>query len=160
MSATLDIFRSYRAPLRVARRRIAGGPREDKALATLMAACLLIFVAQWPALAREGIPLDARIGGALLAWIFVVPLVAYVLALLTQGAARLFGGGRDGRAHRMALFWALLAATPAWLLFGLVRGLIGPGAAEAVTGAVAFGVFLLFWAAGLIAAERRGGEVA
>ena len=53
MSVALDILRTFRAPRAVLRKRIASGAREDRALAILMGACLLIFVAQWPRLSRE-----------------------------------------------------------------------------------------------------------
>ena len=49
----LDILRSYRTPRRVLRERIGTKAREDRAFATLMAGCVLTFVAQWPRLSRE-----------------------------------------------------------------------------------------------------------
>ena len=114
----------------VLRRKLAGGAREDRALATLFGACLLIFVAQWPGLSRAAhlepeIPLDARLGGALMAWLFIAPLAAYVIAAVSHAVARLLGGRGSWFGARLALFWALLAASPLWLLNGLVAGLIG-----------------------------------
>ena len=54
-------------------------------------------------------------------------------------------------ASRMALFWALVAASPLWLLNGLVAGMIGPGAALGIVGALAAAAFLWFWGAGIAA---------
>jgi len=45
---------------------LAQGPREDRALATLLGACVILFIAQWPFHARAAyldpsIPLEARL---------------------------------------------------------------------------------------------------
>jgi hypothetical protein len=71
MPVSTDILESYVRPRQVFRRKLDGGTDEGRALATLIGACLLIFVAQWPGLARAAhadpaIPLDARMGGALM----------------------------------------------------------------------------------------------
>ncbi len=158
MAVTTDILSSYRHPRTVLRRQLQGGEREDRALIYLMLACGLIFVGQWPALQRAAMadpstPLQARIGGALMAWLFVAPLVLYAIAGLTHLLARLVGGRGTGFGARLALFWSLLAAAPLWLLYGLVAGLIGPGPALTLTGAVAFGAFIVLWLAALFEAE-------
>lgn len=159
MSIVDDIAGTYRAPRRVLRRKLASGIREDRALATLVAGCFLVFLAQWPALSRQAaldpdVPLDARLGGALMAWLFIAPLSAYVIAGATHLVARLLGGQGTWFGARLALFWALLAASPLWLLNGLVAGLIGPGPALNLVGVIALGVFVVFWALGLWEAER------
>ena len=96
MPVTRDIIATYRGPRRVVRRLLEMGPREDRALVMLIAACVLVFVAQWPRLAREAHlteqELNPLLGGALLAWVFIAPLLLYALALLSHGAARLIGG--------------------------------------------------------------------
>lgn len=158
MPVTNDILRTYRAPREVLRGKLGGGPREDRALATLIGACVLIFVAQWPALSRAAyfepeVPLDARLAGALLAWLFIAPLAAYVIAAVSHILARLVGGKGSWFGARLALFWALLAASPLWLLNGLVAGLVGPGPALNLVGVVAIGAFIVFWVAGLREAE-------
>lgn len=164
MSLTQDILRSYRAPRAVLRRRIGPDPREDRALAVLMGACLLLFVAQWPGHARAAhmapeVPLDARLTGALMGTIFLLPLLAYAVAAASHLLLRLFGGRGTFHGARVALFWAMLAVAPLMLLNGLVRGMIGPGPAETATGAVAALAFLAIWGAGLRVAEfERGGH--
>ena len=162
MAVSSDILRTYHAPRRVVREKLANGEREDRALATLIGACVLIFVAQWPLLSRQAyldpsVPLDARMGGALMGWLFIVPLAAYVIAAASHLLARLLGGRGTWFGARLALFWALLAASPLWLLNGLVAGFIGPGAALNLVGLLAVAAFLLFWGAGLWEAERGEG---
>lgn len=158
MALTTDILASYRRPGAVLRRRAGGVVREDRALITLMLACALIFVAQWPRLSREAFvteqELNMLLGGALLGWLFVAPLGLYAIAAFSHLVARLLGGQGTWYGARMALFWALLAAAPLWLLWGLVAGLIGPGPALSATGVVALGAFLAIWIAGLFAVER------
>lgn len=152
------MLRAYTAPARVFRARLGTTPREDRALAVLMVACLLIFVGRWPALQRQAIETGGDFqmlaGGALFAWLFVMPLVAYALGALSHLAARAFGGHGSGYAARFALFWALLVASPLWLLAGLVEGLIGPGVQLRLVGAVALLAFLVHWGVNLRVAER------
>lgn len=156
MALTTDILRSYRSPGRVLRRRMAGSG-EDRALITVMLACALIFVAQWPRLSREaflsGQEAEMLIGGAMLGWLFLAPLVLYALAAASHLVARLMGGRGSFFGARMALFWALLAAAPLWLLWGLVAGLVGPGAGLDAVGIVALLAFLWIWIAGLWSVE-------
>lgn len=161
MSVSQDIMRSYRWPGQVIREKLAQGPREDRALVYLMLACLLIFVAQWPRLARDAhlsqLDLQPMIGAALLGWLFIAPLVFYVIAALQRLVARLFGGKGSGYGARLALFWALLVAAPVWLLFGLVQGFVAEPAAEAAIGLLLMAVFFLVWIAGIRASEGAGG---
>lgn len=158
MSAVRDILTAYRHPRAVFRARLGATVREDRALAVLMAACLMIFVAQWPRLQREAIEtgqdLQPLIGGTLLAWLFIVPLAAYAIGSLTHIVARLFGGRGSGFSARFALFWALLVASPLWLLWGLVAGFIGEGPQLTLVGAVAFLAFVVHWSVNLWVAER------
>lgn len=160
MSVSGDIWQSYAAPARVVRRMLAAGPREDRALAILMTALAIIFLAQWPAQMRAArldpsVPLDARIGGALMGLIFLAPLIAYALAGLTRLVARLFGGRGSWFGARLALFWALLAASPVMLLQGLVTALSGPGPAVTALAWAVLALFLWLWIGGLRAAEGR-----
>lgn len=157
MPVTTDIVATYRGPRRVMRRLLDRGSREDRALAILIAACVLVFIAQWPRLAREAFlterELNPLLGGALLGWIFIAPLLFYLLALLSHGLARLAGGCGSAYGARLALFWAFLAASPLLLLHGLVAGFIGPGPGLTAVGLIWLAVFGWFWIAGLREAE-------
>ncbi len=158
MPVTRDIAATYRGPGAVMRRLLAAGPREDRALAILMGACLLVFIAQWPAISRrahlEELELNALLAGALFGWLFIAPLGLYLLAALSHLVAKLFGGKGGWYGARLALFWSLLASTPLILLNGLVAGFIGKGAALSIVGLAWFGVFLWFWMASLRVAEQ------
>ncbi|WP_126978586.1 YIP1 family protein [Frigidibacter oleivorans] len=158
MPVTTDILASWRRPRAVMRRHLAAGVREDRALGYLMLAMGVIFVAQWPRLSREAffapeVPFEARLSGALLAIVFLAPLFFYALAAVAHLAARAAGGRGSFFGARMALFWALLAVSPAMLLQGLVAGFIGPGPAQTVVGLAVLAAFLMIWGAGLWAAE-------
>ncbi|MBY6200386.1 YIP1 family protein [Maritalea mobilis] len=162
MSLTGDIAATWRSPRRVMRKLLDMGQREDRALFFLMLACGLIFVSQWPLLSRQAyldpsVPLDARIGGALFAWILWMPIFAYILAAISHLLAMPFGGKGSWYSARLALFWSMLCATPAWLLYGLVSGFIGPGPAQTATGAILAVVFLGFWTIALREAETYTG---
>ncbi|GAA3876359.1 YIP1 family protein [Celeribacter arenosi] len=162
MGLVTDIVATYRTPRRVVRHRIGPEPDEGRALVTLMLACGLIFVAQWPRLSREafesGHELQMLIGAALLGWLFFMPLVFYVLSGVVGVVLRL-AGGAGGYPVRVATFWALLAAAPLWLLWGLVAGFVGPSVGFTLTGGVALGAFLVFWGFGLAeAAFPKGVE--
>lgn len=162
MTVTTDILRSWRHPREVIREKLAHGAREDRALAVLMGAALLLFVAQWPGLSRAAFldpttPLEARLGGALMACLFILPLMAYAIALVTHLLARALGGKGTGFGARLALFWALLAIAPAMLLQGLTAGFIGPSPAlNLVQGIVLVG-FLWIWLSMLTEAEQGHG---
>ncbi|MDJ1008702.1 MAG: YIP1 family protein [Paracoccaceae bacterium] len=160
MSISNDIARMYLRPRQVVRARLAQGQREDRALAVLMGACGLIFVAQWPRLAREAhlddtIGLQALMAGALMGWVFIMPLALYGLAALSHLVATAVGGQGTWFRARLALFWALLAASPLWLFHGLVAGFIGPGPALTFVGLLALGAFVVFWGIGLAEAEGQ-----
>ena len=162
MTVARDIAATYRGPGRVFGRILAGGPREDRALAYLMAACALMFIGQLPKLARQahltGEDLNMLMGGALLGIVIIAPLAFYGLAWVSHLIARLFGGRGTFWSARMALFWALLAASPLILLHGLVAGFIGPGPQLTIVGVAWCAAFLWFWGVGLWRAEREISE--
>lgn len=151
------IVQSWWAPGRVVD-SLRGMP--DRALIVILMAAMLIFlIAQAPEHARAAhldpsVPLSARMGGAGLAVMFMMPLVAYAVAAAVAALSRLTSRPVGGAQSRLALFWALLAVSPAMLLAGLTAGLVGPGAALAVTRAVAGIGFLVIWGAGLRAVSR------
>ncbi len=147
MALTDDILHSWRSPDRVMRNLLADGRREGRALAFLIGACLLIFLAQWPRLARLAqqepeIPFQAFIAGAMMGWLFIAPILLYGVAALLQLACRLLRRPISGWAARLAFFWALLAASPLWLLNGLIAGLLGPGLVTSVLG---FAILVAFF---------------
>lgn len=160
MPVTTDITATYVRPARVMQRLLAMGQREDRALIFLMAACVIVFIAQMPRLSREahltGQDLNMLLGGALLGWLFLAPLFFYALAGLSHVIAKILGGQGDWYGARLALFWAILASTPMILLHGLVAGFIGPGPQLQAVGFVWLVLFLWFWISGLRQSERPG----
>lgn len=158
MSLSREILATYRGPGAVVTRLLAQGPREDRALMLVMAACALFFIAQMPALARQAhvqeTELNPLLGGALLAWLVIAPLLFYALAFVAQIVAKLFGGKGSGYGARLALFWALLAAAPLVLLNGLVAGFMGAGPQLTLVGLIWFAVFLWFWLSGMRAVQK------
>lgn len=159
MTVTGDMLATWRRPRQVFRAKLDQGPRDDRALAVLIGACLLIFVAQWPRLSREAtldpaVPLDARIGGALMATIFILPVLLYALAAVSHLIARAFGGRGTPFGARLALFWALLCTAPLMLFQGLVAGFVGPGPQLLAVGVVVAGAFFWLWMTLLVEAER------
>jgi hypothetical protein len=159
MPVSTDIVESYLRPRAVFRRHLSLGEQEGRALAILMGACLLIFVSQWPGLARAAhedpsIPLDARMGGALMGTLFLLPPIAYAVAGLSHLVARALGGKGSYYGARLALFWSLLAISPLMLFQGLVRGFIGPGPALTVVGLAVLAGFVTLWISALVESER------
>lgn len=156
MAAVDDIVRSYRAPRAVVRSLLARERSEPRALSLLIAALVVVFVGQWPALSRQayesGQPMAGLVLGTGLALGAALPLL-YGLAALGHLGARAFGGRGDWYRARIALFWALLAVAPLMLLQGLVAGFIGQGAQLALVSALVFLAFVLIWGAGLRVAE-------
>ncbi|QQA44694.1 YIP1 family protein [Pelagovum pacificum] len=164
MPVTTDIVASWRRPRTVMRRFLDQGQREDRALIFLMTACFLLFIAQLPRLSRIVAGFEELPGGetpeftALVAYaffgsMFVLPLVFYGLAGLSHLVARPLGGQGSWFGARLALFWALLASTPAALLYGLVRGFIGVGIQAALVGFIWTIAFVVIWLFCLTEAE-------
>lgn len=157
MAASRDIIRSWRAPRKVMRELLAMGQREDRALAYLMSACFLIFIAQWPRLSREAHLLDQdlsqRVSYEFVSWLIVWPLVFYVVAIISHAILRLFRARGSWYKARLALFWALLASTPMMLFYGLLEGLNGQAVATQIVGVGWILSFLVIWVQNLREAE-------
>ncbi|WP_092775912.1 hypothetical protein [Jannaschia pohangensis] len=181
MSVTRDIPRAWLRPRAVMVGRLAQGVDERIAFVYLAVASVLGFVAQLPRLVRASrasdpefeaailseaervgvaIPADlvdakfeALFSGAIMGWIFIVPVFLYILAFLSHQIARLFGGRGTGLRARVALFWSVLAVTPAMLLLGLTSGFIGAGPAQTLVGTVAICAFIWIWLNSLYVAE-------
>ena len=156
MPVTSDIVRTWRAPRAVARDLLDRGKREDRAIAFVMIACFLIFVAQWPRLSRiaggyeaspwpEDVNMEGMMTYTFYAVVIILPLTLYGLAAVTRIIGRIFGAQISWYAARLVFFWTLLATTPLLLLHGLVRGFIGPGFQANLVGAVWALAFLLIW---------------
>lgn len=166
MAVSTDIFRSWRQPRTVIRGILAQGQREDRAIMLVMAACLLIFVAQWPRLARlaqgfdlppgaEVPELSRLVAYEMLSWLVIWPLILYGIAAVTRLIAALMRGRGTHYGARVALFWALLASAPVLLLHGLTMGLIGAGPATTLVGAIWVALFVWVWSQGLWVSERE-----
>ena len=163
MALTTDILASYRRPRSVLR-RLLGDRREARILVYLMLGCWLIFIAQWPRLARESfldpsVSQDDRMAGALLGWIFFAPLGFYAIAGVLWLIMRLFGPV-DAFALRLGIFWAVLASAPLFLIYGLAIGFIGPGVQSLVLGLPALAVFISILVAALRVALEPGSQPA
>ncbi|MEL7100008.1 MAG: YIP1 family protein [Pseudomonadota bacterium] len=158
--ASTNVVATYRrGPGVVMRRLLALGQREDRALIFLMVACVIMFVAQLPRISREatlgGYDAGPFLQAAALAWILIAPLVLYLIAPVSRLIGMVLGGQGTWYGARLALFWALLAASPVHLLLGLTAGFIGEGIQMTLMGVLWLAVFLWFWIGGAIAQERR-----
>lgn len=91
----------------------------------------------------------------MLATLFLMPLVVMTMALVVQLLLRAFGTRIEGFESRLALVWALAAASPVMLLQGLTQGFMGPGPALTLVNLLAGAAFLVFWIAGLRALSRK-----
>ena len=92
---------------------------------------------------------------AMLAVMFMMPVLAYAMAAVAAGLSRLTPWRLTPEDSRLALFWALLAVAPAMLLAGLVAGLVGQGPGLTLARAVCGLGFLMIWGAGISALARR-----
>lgn len=158
MAFSSDLVASYIRPRKTMRSVLNRGKTEGYALGILMISCFVIFIARWPSLAREAhldpsIPLQARMGGALMGLVMIAPLLLYGVAALSHLVAKIFRGKGDFFTARLALFWSLFVVTPLFLLVGLVDGFIGKGPESSAVQFILLVVFLYIWGASLIEAE-------
>ncbi len=157
MAAVDDILRTYRAPRAVMRAHLARSRSELRAMSFLIAALIVLFVAQWPDVSRQNFlnpeqKMPVLLMGRALGLLAMIPLF-YLIAACGHLGAKLAGGKGDWYGARLALFWALFAVSPLVLLQGLVAGFIGEGVQLTVVSGLVFVVFLLFWGAGLRVSE-------
>ena len=158
MSVTVDIVESWRRPRVVVRRLLAQPRSEPFAFSLLMTGLILLFVSLAPYLAREAYfqpeqPLTQRGLAAALAMAATVPFW-YLLAALGHLVARILAGKGSFYAARIALFWAVVAASPGLLTSGLVRGMRGNDAVSDGLGLIAALAFVVLWVVMLQEAER------
>lgn len=158
MSITTDLVATWTRPRAILRQHLARGQSEPFALSFLLVFLLLAFVGQWPVAAREaflaGEPsATPRIIAVAYGVLLLIPL-AYLVAALSRLVARVLGGQGTWYSARVALFWALAAIGPLFLLQGMVAGMVGPGPALTLV-RVAVGIaFLWLWITLLHEAER------
>ncbi|CTQ50463.1 YIP1 family protein [Jannaschia donghaensis] len=181
MSVTTDIFRSWFRPRAVMERRLEQEPDEKIAFVYLAVFSVLGFVAALPGLIRQSrevdpetqrrmmeeaaerglaIPADptaatfeSLFSGALMGWIFIVPLFLYGVAFLSHLLAKALGGRGTGLRARVALFWSALAITPVMLLLGLTTGFVGAGPAQLLVATILLCGFIWIWLNSLYIAE-------
>jgi hypothetical protein len=161
MSLVSDIVASYPSPTKVVGTKLRL-VTEPQALAVLMGACLLIFVGQWPWLARSAyldpsIELQARLGGSILAWLFVMPLALYAVSGFIFVGTRILKVPIRGVALRFVIFWGLLAATPIWLVHGAFRAFAGDIWLTDIIGIGVLATLVWVWFGGFRAAVRLDG---
>ena len=115
MPVTQDIVATYRGPGRVVRRLLDMGPREDRALAFVMAFCVIRFISKAPGIAREshleGTELNGLLAANLFGSVMLLPLLMYAVAAITYLAFHRFREEITAYSTRVALFWAALAYT-------------------------------------------------
>ncbi len=158
------IGRGWRAPRAAMAAERDRGLNEGRALAHLMVACGLFFVASLPNAVREarGLGIDDAVEGAvsahLFAWLALAPLLAYALAALVHLAARGFGARGSFLAARAAVFWSLLLAAPLALALAVLDAIVEIAAPALLPWLVPLGYAVLaawvwFFAASLAEAE-------
>ena len=152
MSVINNIILSYRRPQEVFDNFSRQEFGESHALGFLTGGCGMAFVSHWPALVRQSHltsePLDMMLGGALFGWIFVAPLLFYMLATILVVCLAILGLRGQGLLVRLSLFWSFLASVPIMLVYGLVSGFIGQGATSKGLGLLWAAFFLWFLVCG------------
>lgn len=145
MSLIGDIATAYRDPVAVVSGQDARGLREPQTLFYGMLFGFLSFLAQLPVLSvlaeRNGPPLFALAAANLVAFLFFLPLMLYILAGLSHAILARFGGGASWAQSRRALFWSALVSAPLILLSGVAAPVLPHPfvvAVQLVTGAVFF----------------------
>ncbi len=145
MSVVGDIVTAYRNPVAVVAGQAEKGVNEPQTLFFGMLFGFLSFLAQLPVLSvqadREGHPLFALAAANLVAFLFFLPLMLYLLAGLSHAILARFGGAASWAQSRRALFWSALVSAPLILLSGLAAPVLPHPlvvAVQLVTGAVFF----------------------
>ena len=148
-----SITQSYRNPQLVFRQMWVAGVVESKSLALVMGASVAGFISALPELARrahlESLDLQQLMGGALLGWIFMAPLMFYCLALVLYWILGLFLKTITAAQMRVIVFWSLVVAVPVLLLHGLVAGFIGPSVQKQIIGIVWIAVVMRTFISGV-----------
>ena len=134
MSTVQLILASYRSPTKAFAQKLGEGISETRIFIWLLVSCFLSFLARLPLLSREahldvgGPPLDSIIGGVLVSFIFMVPLVFYALSIVLCLIFRVWFTNLKWLYFRGAFFWSLLAVSPLVLVRGVLVGIYGTSA--------------------------------
>lgn len=146
----LGVGRFYHDPrgsVRVARRAAS---REATLIGWLMVAMLIILIGNLVALSGR-VPtthpdFTPEAGAALMALIFIAPLLWYAMAVVVTLGARLFGGRGGWQDGRIALFWATLVSAPLLAMSEVGSALAMDTSAEAGTVIGQVGPVFFGWA--------------
>ena len=158
MALAQDILMAYIRPRETFRsKRAHPGMREGTALAYLILACMVMLAARLPdlpGLAGPDRPLAGLLAASLVGFLILGPLLMYLVAGISHLVMRTAKGQGDGLSSRLALFWAVMVATPVVLAAAVLRySFPGNATLEQVTSALTLGVFLWQWIANLRAAH-------
>lgn len=153
-------------------REAAEGHGEPRLLAYAIGGCFVLWLARAPEVLAADLARAAATGTAatppamlltthLVSMLFFTPLMLYGVAALMRMILRAFGGTGGWRETRLAVFWSLVVAAPAFLVAGAAGSLLrlggAPEAAPAAMTAAGL-IWLWFWSAGLAEVHgfRRG----
>ena len=163
MNGPLGVLLGYASPRTATRSRMALVRNEGQAFAYLLLGCAISFLAQIPYLARADL-LDysnhsfvSLAAGRLLGLLVFAPLLFYAVAALSGIVLRMIKGRPCWFKMRVALFWAVLAASPAVLIQGVLRGFLDVAFVDVAASIAVAMTFLSFWAIG-IACVAEGQE--
>lgn len=141
--------------------QLAAPKSEARLLAYIYIASFLGFVASIPEVAALSIETDNTLiqllFGRLFSALFFAPLFFYLIAGLGHFLLARIGGKGSYYDARLALFWALLVATPLLLVLALVRAflpLVASFDLHMLISATGFGGFSWIWANCFAEAEK------
>jgi len=155
------ILASYLSPTKAFTQKLGEGVSETKIFIWLLVSCFLSFLARLPLLSREvhldvnGPPLDSMIGGVLVSFIFMAPLVFYGLSVILCLLFRVWFNDLKWLYFRGAFFWSLLAVSPLVLVRGVLVGIFGVSAYIDIISVLVFLYFIYI----LICSVRTIGKV-
>ncbi len=98
--------------------------------------------------------------GVAMGTLFLAPLLFYLLSAISGLIARLLNWRVSWRHARVALFWALLAATPLVLLEGIALLVFGEFPALQILSWLTIAFFAWVWVGGLLAAAEADAPAA
>lgn len=145
-SAFARFFVNPRASVRAV---LESRPSEGRILAFGMCAALILFSRQMATILARPDLLENQtelVMQNLVSFLFFVPLVYYLMAVIGTALSRLFRGNGSWYEGRVAFFWAALISAPVLLVTGILPILL-PGLPHVVYVAIGqVGVFFFAWA--------------